>query len=646
MIADIPEIIIDKAEFDTQHISIHNIIYEASISDGFTISLHIVVPVKKITEKIIFTNMHIKINKKLFVGVVVSCKNITPTLFNKNYELWNFTLQSSFQCLSYTQKCRVFLDKTIIDIVGEILTEHKINFLTHTPATQPKKFCAQYNETDENFIKRLLWTEGYNILWSYDNEEKMHIVTSEKNATSLKKPSIILKKFWDGFVENDESSNVSDIGTVYWSDCPEHEATPLHYSMNCYDDYDKNIMQANPASKNTEKTWHTYIPYPDSSVDLSKYKERHDKTYKEENNKQCIQIVTRGIFYVGDPVQLKSQDEIINTYIIRIHTHYDQNKGFISTLTLTLDKIPYLFSHKNLNIPKIHGVQLAEIAPDPNDATKSLMNDQGFVKILLPWSLCNHKEKKMQLSGWVRIVTPYAGQQQGFFFYPKPHQEVIINFIDGNPDDLIIVGFVSNPKNENPMKFNSTVFEHTLKTQFVTHQAETDYNELRFIDNTSDNKQGIVFFTGGSMTTCIEHNDTKVLTEGDTDILLKKGNYKMNLEEGDAHTILKKGDYTVDLDSGNINIETKSGNIVIKSSGEIFISSSNISIKATGNLNLEGSNVMIKANGALSLSGVQTEIKGQMLELKAAATCKISAPLMDIQASGPLALKGAIIQLN
>lgn len=166
---------------------------------------------------------------------------------------------------------------------------------------------------------------------------------------------------------------------------------------------------------------------------------------------------------------------------------------------------------------------------------------------------------------WARVATLDAGNNRGSFFRPEIDDEVIVGFLNENPNYPVILGMLHSSALPSPLEPE----EDNNEKGFVTR------SELKFIFN--DEKKSIVLETPGG----------------------------------------KK--ITIDDDSGEIKIEDESGNVsTFNSDGITLESQGDISIKASGDVNLEGTNVSLKANAQFKAEGTA----GAEVSTSAIATLK------------------------
>jgi type VI secretion system secreted protein VgrG len=182
-----------------------------------------------------------------------------------------------------------------------------------------------------------------------------------------------------------------------------------------------------------------------------------------------------------------------------------------------------------------------------------------------------------QPSAWVRVVQKWAGPQYGAIFIPRPDHEVVVEFIDGDPDQPIITGCVYNSTNMPPYPLPDEFTKSGIKTRSVTAKADggaEEFNELRFED-----KQGAedIYFHAQKDFHRFVENDDDLKVEHDQTIQIKNhrtekvldGNEKVTIEKGkreifvdtgnDLHQV-KKGNRDIKVDMGNQTTNIKMGN--------------------------------------------------------------------------------------
>jgi type VI secretion system secreted protein VgrG len=315
--------------------------------------------------------------------------------------------------------------------------------------------------------------------------------------------------------------------------------------------------------------------------------------------------------------------------------------------------VPKTTSHYPTPVDKqrVHGLQSATVAG--STAGEINQDDQGRVRIQFHWDTEASGDKT---SCYVRVAQMMAGSGYGAQFIPRVGQEVLVAFIDGDPDQPIITGSVYNSKNAPPYKeANST--KSGIKTK-LTGQS----NELYF-DDKKDNEL-IYLHAAKDITQEIENNHTETVKGELTQKVTKQmaisteDNYSLTVTKAMSE---KAKSITIEADD-SIDIKVGSSKISISSSS-ISIEATNIDIKASSSLNLQGTNVTSKATSANKVSGTTTaleatssnSIKGLSVAIKADTTLSAEGSLSAEFKSGLKAtfnggvmgeVKGAIVKVN
>ena len=254
--------------------------------------------------------------------------------------------------------------------------------------------------------------------------------------------------------------------------------------------------------------------------------------------------------------------------------------------------------------PLMDGPQMAVVTGPEGEEIHC--DQYGRVKVRFPWD--RYAKKDEHSSAWLRVSQGWAGGQYGFTALPRIGHEVIVSFLDGDPDQPIITGRTYHATNTPPYALPEHKTRTTLKTQ--THQGEGS-NELRFEDE-ADQEQ-IYIHAQKDLDLLTENNRTEVIKN---DSHLTVNNHRKTHIKGNAHT-------TVD---GDRRVQTGQDH----------------SFHVTGTLHLKAGTAW------LSDSGTELHIKaGQKAVIEAGAeiTLKAGGSFVKIDPGG-VALGGAAIKLN
>jgi len=257
--------------------------------------------------------------------------------------------------------------------------------------------------------------------------------------------------------------------------------------------------------------------------------------------------------------------------------------------------------------------------------SKTDADPHRMIKVEFPW---DSKGK----SCWLRVAQSYAGAGWGASFVPRLNQEVLVDFLNGDPDRPLVVGSLYNKDNQGPA-YTST------QSGFKT--ASANFNELRFDDK--KDAEEIYIEAGKDYNFMIHHdqvgeiqNDQKLTVKGNRDTSVDgdhtekvKGKQELSIDGNQAFTV--KGDQSNKVTgaqkqdvTGAISIESKQS-ITGKATQSITLQA-NMSIE----LKVGGNSIKIDPSG-VTITGTMVKIDGSaMTEMKGGGMVKIQGGLVTI----------------
>lgn len=297
--------------------------------------------------------------------------------------------------------------------------------------------------------------------------------------------------------------------------------------------------------------------------------------------------------------------------------------------------------------PRIAGSQTAKVVGP--DGKEIWTDEYGRIKVQFHWD--REGKNDADSSCWVRVSQSWSGKSWGGFTLPRIGQEVVVSFLEGDPDRPLITGCVYNGDNPVPYALPDNQSRTTLKSQ-STPSAE-GFNELRFEDKAGEEEifvqaqKDLNVTVLNNSTKTVKQDRTVTVQEGNDVFTVSKGNWTTDVSTGNATHGVKgnstvtiegnatdtvKGNWTRTVDGngddtvkGNLTINV-TGNVTIKASGSVAIES------GTGMTIKGGTSVAIEAGTALTLKGLSVEVTGS-------ASGKFDG-------GGMLELKGGLVKLN
>ncbi len=256
-------------------------------------------------------------------------------------------------------------------------------------------------------------------------------------------------------------------------------------------------------------------------------------------------------------------------------------------------------------IPKATAYRPARVTPKPRMHTQTALvvgkageeiwTDQyGRIKLQFPWDRDGKNDETS--SCWVRVVLPWSGKGFGMQFVPRIGQEVIVTFIDGDPDRPLVTGCVYNGDNTLPYALPDNQTQSGIKTN--SSKGGGGFNELRF----EDKKDAEEVFLQAQKDLNVNVLNDSTASIGHDETLTVQNARTRTVKEGDETVTLEKGKRTVTIQTGSDSLDVKDTRTVTVGADQTHSTGGNYSHKVSGNFELTvDGNLTIKVSGTLAL---------------------------------------------
>lgn len=534
--------------------------------------------------------------KRWFHGIVAHFSQYARTRgYDTGDEYFRYRIEIVPKLWLLTQRteCRIFQKMNTKDIITTVLGEYGIS-----PKSMPGdpgrewETCIQYMESDFAFVSRLMEEEGW--LYFHKHSQNAHDLYITDNDSRYYK---LDKDVYMGHRED------QDYLIETWE--LEQRILPTAWETQDY---------AYVAVNHPANTTQSLLPKPAGTLTVVDFPGGHRNDYTPEHTdpaklaKKRMEAIEAGskvatghgfcwAFSAGATFKLKDHYSKKMTdkewLVARVH-HVatdatelggESDAPMYSNSFTCMEKATVLRPPRKTPRPVIAGTQTATVTV----AQGSMDPDgHGRVKVMFHW-VAKGRGRGPGDSCWVRVAQPFAGPKFGFQYIPQVGDEVIVAFMDGDPDHPIIIGSVHNGKNKYPwdVPANWTQSGFRTRARGMGRYSGEASNVLRFEDK------------GGSEEIWI-HAAKDQRREVENDDKLDVGNNQTEKIVGDRDvTILKTDTLTV---TQKITIQCGSSKITMDPMS-ITIESMTINIKASMALNEEGTMTTIKGNAMLTLKG-------------------------------------------
>jgi type VI secretion system secreted protein VgrG len=392
--------------------------------------------------------------------------------------------------LSRTSDCRIFQDMTVPDIVKKVFEDHKVaNFKFNLFRSYRKwTYCVQYRESDLNFVMRLLEHEG--IYWYFEHKEKEHklVLIDSRSAHDAPAGHESLPFYEDGSVPPDTEA------VTRWSFS--REIRPGKTALDSYD-FERpsvDLLASKDVKRDHDLGDAEVFDYQgDYIVAADGTQQAEDRLDEEQTRFHLVQAVSNGhSVEVGRLLKLtkhprddQNAEYLVTSTSVQASVRANESgAGGSNSFHCDFTAIPSSQQFRPLRKtpkPFVQGPQTAVVV---GPAGEEIFTDKyGRVKVLFHWDReARKKDLKEKSSCWVRVSHPWAGKNFGAIHIPRIGQEVIVGFLEGDPDQPIITGRVYNAEQMPPWDLPANATQSGILTRSSKGGAYANANAIRFED--------------------------------------------------------------------------------------------------------------------------------------------------------------------
>ncbi len=392
--------------------------------------------------------------------------------------------------LTRTADCRIFQDQSVEEILKTVFEDHEATAdFTFELAQRYGKwnYCVQYRETDFNFVSRLMEQEG--IYYYFRHAEKRNTLVLT-DASSQHQPVAGYKSipyFISGPQPSPEEEYVSS-----WEFSRE-----IQPGIYVHDDYD--LVKPSVELLTRKAVTRPFAQGPYEIYDYpGEYSEKPDGEHWAEvrldelgsdiaaaHASTGARGVTVGASFTleGFPRVDQNREHVVvsTTYDLRYGGYEgieDQGTTSCQCDFVAMSTVQQFRPRRSTPKPFVQGPQTA-IVVGP-DGEEIFTDEYGRVKVQFHWDRLGKKNENS--SCWIRVSHPWAGTHWGTISTPRIGQEVIVDFLEGDPDQPIITGRVYNHEQMPPYDLPANKTQSGMKSRSSLGGTPDNFNEIRFED--------------------------------------------------------------------------------------------------------------------------------------------------------------------
>jgi type VI secretion system secreted protein VgrG len=591
-------------------------------------------------------------------GIVTSFAQLPS---RERFARYRAVVSPSIWKLTRKQCSRIFQDMSAADIIRKVLQGYEVDYQLQSYAV--REYCVQYRETDFAFISRLMEEEGmYYFFKQLEDGDKMVIGDTPSSHLDMPGESTITYdevaggERWETRIYNWSKTQQWDSGKCELRDY-NFETPRVNLATQ------KEILPSVQVGRVTHKMSLAgncpgleVYDYPGC------YKNTGDGNHLVETDMRQIeaaQFLIRGesnVFNLipGYRFTLKRHFNADGQYLVTSVVHSAAEGAFHSTaegagedhFENTFTCIPFTIPYhppRQTPRPQVRGCQTALVV---GQSGEEIYTDKyGRIKVQFHWD--REGQKNESSSCWVRVATFWAGKNWGAIHIPRIGQEVVVDFLEGDPDRPLVVGSVYNAdnmppyslpgektkscvksrssKNGSASNFNEIRFEDLKGSEEIFVQAEKDVNILVKNDETAEIGHDLTITVKNNRTVTIKVDDSeevdgnqKVEVKGDQDTTVR-GNQTVEVDGDQKTVVVGKQDVRVDGDEttniiGKENHTAVGGRTTNIAASDSLTVMARLSITATGGIN-------INSAGLIDVTAPVILLNTPMLQVAGAVQC-------------------------
>ena len=428
-------------------------------------------------------------DERYFNGFITEFKYLG---FDGVYSRYHATVRPWLWLLTRTSDCRIFQNMTVPEIIKEVFgLNHMVDYKPSLSATyRAWDYCVQYRESDFNFISRLMEQEG--IYYFFEHEIDKHVLVMADDASAHSTyPGFDKISFNSAFEKMGANFNSLDTWAATQSFMPS-KYTMLDYDFenpkaDMLSVYNKEFPHAQPIEDSE------IFDYPGEYVKRDDGKNYVEVRLQELRCQQERMHATSGCRGLSpgcsfDLVDYGREDQNKEYLTIAIE-HEINNSSFFAhqpkgepvyrckVEVMDKKKLPFRTPRKTPK-PIVQGPQTAMVVGPSEDEIYT--DEYGRVKVQFHWDRYGKKDENS--SCWVRVSQLWAGTKWGGIHIPRIGQEVVVSFLEGDPDRPMITGSVYNANCMPPYDLVGNKTQSGIKSRSTMDGGPDNFNEIRMED--------------------------------------------------------------------------------------------------------------------------------------------------------------------
>lgn len=590
-----------------------------------------------------------------FHGVVAEFQRLGPGASGR--EAFRLVAVPGLWQLGLKRNCRIFQDKTVKEIVNTVIQEHGLTAASWgmVPALQAMPYCTQFNESDLAFVSRLLEEHGLTYYFTHgEDNHTLHISgTAPGFPTFVGGDTIALHE--RRVFEELSHWNVRNAVRSATVELKDMDAERMQPSVVVDKTKPTRTYTGEPAMPAAGKVFRwpggmSTRPGTDpAAIEMGALETGSEEYDAHALDPRYSAGVKLGIEVAKeDGTKAPKQNFVVTEVRHRATDHSQLRSGsggeesYSGTLVLVDVRRTWMPQARHPR-PVMAGLYSAKVTGPAGEQIH--VDEWGRIKVKFRWDRLSPDTEAS--SCWLRVMQAAGGAWGGTWFLPRVDDEVLVAFMDGDPDRPLVTGAVYGKDAKPPFLPGTNRAQQGIRTRSYKSTSSDDANILRFEDKKGSEE--ILVHAQKDLNIEVEHDETRKVEHDRTTTVghdqtttvknartatVKDSHDTLTVEKGNRSATIKMGNDTVTVEMGNETHTIKMGNLTMT------CSLGAITLEAMQSITLKvGQSTVV-----VDQKGITT--KGMLIQDEAQVMHQTKAVMIKEEASAMVQVQGGIVMVN
>lgn len=563
-----------------------------------------------------------------------------------------------FWFLTHTKDCRVFQNKTTKDILETLFGDAGFSAYEWKLEGDPpeREYVIQYNETDFDFACRLMEEDG--LFWYFAHTDSAHtlVIGDSNNAFPEADGPKLVSALAASGVATHSGTTVEEVWVPGKVATADYE---FRASQNTLTAEANSVLGRPLADKFEVFDWPGRFATTGkgdsaaSASDGDPVKTRMIEAIEAQSSRTSFSSPSAWLapghrIKIGTYADDASADKDL---VVETQSHQAVDETHLNARSVPSYGCSVVCFPADLTYrpairsapPAMPGLMSAVVVGPSGE--EIFVDEFGRVKVQFHWDRLGAKDENS--SCWCRLAQAWAGEGWGMFHFPRIGSEVLVGFLDGDPNHPVIIGALHNGQKTVPIPLP----DEKTKTGFITRSSTgggtSDFNAFWFDDKAGSEK--VYFQAQKDYERLVKNNETvhvqvnrsfKVdgkqehITKGNYEFKVTEGDHKITIDQGNRQVQVKMGNYSTKVDMGNMDTKVAMGNYDVK------VPLGKVTFDAM-------QEIMLKVgSSSVKIDQMGVTIKGMMVKIEGTVMLEAKGLMTKVSGDAMLMVKGGIVMIN